>query len=230
MPTVGFMEPKADARYEDAEKFVYDGGWYENEELRHLERLLPGLRLFVDVGASLGPYTRCANQFMKNGELYAIEANPETYKRLQKLCRDWEAEGSNHIHPIHAAASSEPGKIDFFIPTVKSAHLPLSSSLFQNKAVTDDWEKVTVDCVVLDTLFEGKSPDFIKMDVEGAEYRVLKGAHQILQRGTCRFLVEVHPWGDPTIRKTPVDIFRLFYDYGYDFKRVARHWLFQKAG
>src|SRR6266850_7819540 len=111
MTTVNPMEGKADTRYEDAEKFVYAGTWYENQELRELEKLLPGVQLFVDVVASLGPYTRCANRFIKKGELYAIEANPETYKRLQQLCKDWEAEGSNHIHTIHAAASSEPGKI-----------------------------------------------------------------------------------------------------------------------
>ena len=182
----------------------------------------------MDAGASLGPYTRCANRCLKGAEIYAIEANPETYKRLNVLCKEWEAESTNHIHPIHAAASSEAGKMDFFIPTVSSGKLPLTSSLFQNAEVTKDWEAVTVDCIVFDEFFAGKSPDFIKIDVEGAEYRVLQGCDLILQQGKCRFLVEVHPWGDPTINKTPADIFKLFYSYGYDFRRVARHWLFEK--
>ena len=33
------------------------------------------------------------------------------------------------------------------------------------------------------------------MDVEGGEYRVLQGAKEILDRGKCKFLIEIHPWG-----------------------------------
>jgi FkbM family methyltransferase len=215
----------ADTRYDVAEKFVY-GASYETNELAQLPPLLEGVRVFIDVGASLGPYTFCADRTLRDADIYSIEANPQTYARLAKLCA--KSQSTNRLHPIHAAAASERGKIDFFIPSAKSSRLPLTSSLFQNQQITDDWEKVLVDCITLDDLCRDLSPDFLKMDIEGAEFRALQGAARVLESGKCRFLVEVHPWGDPTIGKRPDDIFKLFYSYGYDFRRVARHWLFEK--
>jgi len=219
-------EKTTDTRYDDAEKFLYGGNWYENSELAHLPALLGGVRVFVDVGASLGPYTFCADRTLRDADIYAIEANPQTHARLAELCA--KSKSTNRLHPIHAAVSSERGKIDFFIPSAQSSRLPLTSSLFQNQVITDDWEKVVVDCITLDDLCRETSPDFLKMDIEGAEFRALQGAAQLLARGKCRFLVEVHPWGDPTLGKRPEDVFKLFYSYGYDFRRVARHWLFEK--
>jgi hypothetical protein len=67
--------PTATDRYTDAEKFVFDENWYENAELRNLPGLLKGVRFFVDVGASIGPYTRCAAREIKDGRILAIEAN-----------------------------------------------------------------------------------------------------------------------------------------------------------
>jgi hypothetical protein len=66
--------------------------------------------------------------------------------------------------------------------------------------------------------------------VEGAEYQVLQGAERILKDGQCRFLIEVHPWGDPTIRKKPEHVFQFLNKFGYSFRRVNRHWLFEKRG
>lgn len=220
-------EPTPDARYTDAEKFLYGGQWYENSELARLPEQLGGVRVFIDVGASLGPYTLCADQALKDADIYAIEANPQTFKRLSELCA--ESKSTNRLHPVHTAVSSEAGQIDFFIPTIKSSRLPLTSSLFQNQAVTDDWEKVSVACVTLDEFCKDLAPDFIKMDIEGAEYRALLGAERILREGRCRFLVEVHPWGDPDLGKRPEDVFKLFHSHGYDFRRLARHWLFTKS-
>jgi hypothetical protein len=121
------------------------------------------------------------------------------------------------------------GKIDLHIPSETSSELPLTSSTVASEVVASDWSKVSVDCVPLDTVLAGTEPDLIKVDVEGAEYRVLQGAEGILNAGKCRFLVEIHPWGDPSIGKKPADIFNYFYDHGYDFRRVARHWHFEKA-
>jgi FkbM family methyltransferase len=219
-----------DTRYEDAEKYLFDGNWYENSELAHLPALLGGVRRMVDIGASLGPYTLCANRVLSNADIYAIEANPRTFERLEVFCRAAAAQSGNRLHPVHTAMGSEKGQIDFFIPTLESSCLPLTSSTFKNPAITNDWEKVTVDCMPLDGLCAEQPPDFVKMDVEGAEYRVLLGSQRILRESQCRFLIEVHPWGDPTLQKRPEHVFQFLNKFGYSFRRVARHWLFEKRG
>lgn len=219
-----------DTRYDDAEKFLFGGNWYENSELSHLPGLLGNVRLMVDIGASLGPYALCANRVLKDADIYAVEANPRTFERLQVFCTKAMCQSTNRLHPVHAAMGAEKGKIDFFIPTVESSRLPLTSSTFKNPLITDDWEKVTVDCITLDALCADRLPDFAKIDVEGAEYRVLQGAQRILREGQCRLLIEVHPWGDPTIQKRPEHVFQFLNQFGYSFRRIARHWLFEKRG
>jgi FkbM family methyltransferase len=209
------------------ENYVFAKDWYESAELKKLPTLLRGVRTFADVGASVGPYTKCANEILQNGRIVAIEANRSTFERLSANCRRWEAESSNRIEVIHGAAADKRGTIDFFIPGRNE--LPLTSSLIENTDTSETWRKETVPCVMLDELFAEASPDLVKLDVEGAEYRVLKGANRLLQLGQCKFLIEIHPWGDPGLGKTPADIFKLLYGVGYDFRLVARHWYFYKA-
>jgi len=49
-----------------------------------------------------------------------------------------------------------------------------------------------VRILTIDTVAQNwHAPDFIKIDVEDAEMRVLNGAHQILSQGRPVFLVEV---------------------------------------
>jgi len=207
-----------------AENYVFDGGWYENAELRALPKLLAKVRTFVDVGASFGPYTKCASETMRGGRIVAVEANRKTHERLSENCKKWEAESGCSISAVHAAVSDTAGVIDFFVPADNS--LPLTSSLIQSKEVATKWDTEKVTCVSLDDLLAKESPDLVKIDIEGAEYRALLGAKQLISAGSCKFLIEIHPWGDPELSKTPEDIFKLMYDCGYDFKVVSRHWYF----
>src|SRR6476661_409391 len=151
-------------------------------------------------------------------------------RRLRELTRGWEKLSGYRNGVIHAAAAEKDGKVDFFRTDAN-----VSGGLFMHDtgdAADRDavqWTKFEVDCITLDNLFEDVDPDLVKIDVEGSEYRVLTGARRILKRGKCRFLVEVHPWGDETVRKMPADVFRLFAEFGYDFRRTHRHWLFEKS-
>ena len=69
----------------------------------------------------------------------------------------------------------------------------------------------------------------IKVDVEGAEYRVLLGAKSLIRQRRTRFFVEVHPWGDRSMKKRPSDVFKFFLENGYDFRRIQKRWLFYPA-
>jgi FkbM family methyltransferase len=202
----------------------------EKDEIESLPELLRNVRTFVDVGASLGQYAFFANRILMDSRIYCIEADPVRVSRLKELASAWEERSSNTIAVINAAAAETNGKLSFF-----RTNANVSGGLFVHGcggAAGDkhvQWIQLEVDCVTLDSLFKELDPDLIKIDVEGAEYRVLEGASRILAKGTCRFLVEVHPWGDKSARKKPSDVFTLFARFGYDFKRTHRHWLFEKS-
>jgi FkbM family methyltransferase len=216
--------------YEMLEQQYFGANMQERVEIDRLPQILQNVRLFVDVGASIGQYTFFANKALKNARIVSIEADPIRYRRLAEAAANWEKLSSNQIRVIHAAAADKPGEVEFY-STPENSSGGLFVPLRDNPEFdgSSQWVKTEVDCVSLDSLFKDCKPDFVKMDVEGAEYRVLLGAREILQEGNCRFFVEVHPWGDEVLKKTAADVFRLFAAFGYDFKRVHRHWLFEKS-
>src|SRR3989304_10048968 len=77
----------------------------EKELIGMLPGLLGDAGVFVDVGASLGQYTYHANRALRNGRIYAIEADPVRYEELEKNCAKWQAESTKIITAVHAAAS-----------------------------------------------------------------------------------------------------------------------------
>lgn len=202
----------------------------EKDEIERLPRLLENVKVFVDVGAGLGQYAFFANTILKGAKIFCIEADPMRFPQLKELASEWEKTSANQISVVHAAVAEKNGKVDFFMTNTN-----ISGGLFVNPAEDLGSKpiartKVEVDCVSLDSLFKELKPDFVKIDVEGGEYSVLLGARGILRDGKCRFFVEVHPWGDERARKQPADVFRLLRQFGYDFRRVHRHWLFEKSG
>ena len=127
---------------------------------------------------------------MNNGKIYAIEADPLRFERLDKLCKEWEKSSTNKIFPIHAAAAESNTKVKFFITNSdrSGGFFPYSSP-----GKGHNWTEISVESTTLDNLFEDLDPDLIKVDVEGGEYRVLQGAKEILNRRKCKFLIEIHP-------------------------------------
>lgn len=215
--------------YKMLEQQYFGANMHEREEIEHLPELLQNITLFVDIGAGLGQYSYFANHILQNGEIITLEADSVRISRLRELTSEWQRSSSNKIRVIHAAVSDTSGKATFFSPSgnisggLVSVHSNPAAAAFA-------WTAVETDCVKLDSVIDKSASALIKVDVEGAEYRVLLGAQEILQQGKCKFLMEIHPWGDKTLGKEPADIFLLFARQGYGFKRIHHHWLFERSG
>lgn len=75
--------------------------------------------------------------------------------------------------------------------------------------------------VLLDDFYRESVRTVIKVDVEGAEYRVLKSGRQFLDSKETVFFVELHGWGDRSIHKYPIHVCWLF---------LANHYAVRKIG
>jgi FkbM family methyltransferase len=216
--------------YRTLEEHYFGPNMHEKKEIEALPQLLKGVHVFVDVGASLGQYTYFANRVMTGGVIYAIEGDPVRFERLSELCREWSKDpGSNRIVPLNVALSNTVGSTRFF-----ATDADRSGGLFPHEGtnagtIRHDWKEIQVRTETLDNLFRDEEPDMVKIDVEGAEYRVLLGSARILNKGKARYMVEVHPWGDPTFPARESDVFDLFAGFSYDFKRLHHHWLFART-
>jgi FkbM family methyltransferase len=186
-------------------------GQFEVEETALIKSVLPEVDLFVDVGANLGYYTCLALQAGK--DVIAFEPQKQNLRCLfQNLTANgWQEKAE--VFPL--ALSDRTGLL-----TLYGASGP-SASLVKNWAGYSSRFHQVVPVSTLDRVLAGRFDGkrlLIKIDVEGAEFQVLKGAS-----ATLRFapkpvwlleicLQEFHPEGkNPDYLAT----FQLFWECGY---------------
>jgi FkbM family methyltransferase len=140
--------------------------------------LRPGMRV-IDVGANIGYYALMIAQCIgPEGNIIAIEPSPENLPELELNIR------SNQISAT-------------VLPYAVSSHnrrgVGLRSGINSGIMEDDDAEAIThrVEQITLDTVVTGPV-DFVKLDIEGYEYRALLGAQRLLTMRPTMF-VEVHP-------------------------------------
>jgi FkbM family methyltransferase len=138
----------------------------------HLE---PGA-VFYDIGANVGFFTLIAARLVgPGGWVRSFEPHPETAEVLQ---HNLTVNNFENVEIVRAAVGAEPG-------TGKIAgNMPLTFHLAD--------EGVEVPVVTLDEVVASYPPTLIKIDVEGAEIDVLKGAEQTLLEYRPVIVCEVH--------------------------------------
>ena len=176
--TKGFVFPRGwEWKWEFKRDMVLE--WYERETVVLCRRILkPGMTA-LDIGAHIGYFTRLFSVLVgTEGKVYAFEPYPENFCLLQtNISR------LANIVLLNKAISDTNGVNRLFMSNANSG----SHSLFQpvvmlrNHTVSPSLES---EIVTLDTFWEESgrpSIDFIKMDIEGAEPRALRGAQQLLR-------------------------------------------------
>ena len=132
--------------------------------------LQPGM-VFVDIGANIGFFTLLAARAVGNtGKVYAFEPGEEHFILLEKNAQKNEY---TNIITVKKAASDSIGTASFYLQNDNlCAH-----SLLPDESSTE----VTVETTTLDEYFKTNNKvDVIKVDVEGAEPKVMAGMKQVI--------------------------------------------------
>lgn len=196
----------------------------EKQQVDDLPVLLKGCEIFVDVGASIGQYTYFANQILNDSLIYSIEADPLRFEMLEQNCKNWEKSGTNKIIPVNAIVADKEG-----INTFYSTESNISGSVFKIPQRSENWKRLDVKSITLDKLVERGENIFVKIDIEGGEYRALSGSKKLMEERNTTFLVELHSWGDYELRKYPHHVIKLFYQFSYEMTKRYNHYLFRKS-
>ncbi|MCC6004377.1 MAG: FkbM family methyltransferase [Thermofilum sp.] len=132
--------------------------------------------VFVDVGANVGFYSLIASKLVgSTGRVYAIEAVPSTIAVLRANVK---LNDCRNVVVHEVAAWSTRGKLKLSVPL----------SLYGLASVARNGLNFTVEAFTLDDLLHNENRiDLIKIDVEGAELEVLKGAQKVLRK--TRYIV-----------------------------------------
>lgn len=153
----------------------------------------------VDVGCHKGEILNLMLKFSPKGNHYAFEPIPYLYNDI-KL----KFEGKAHIYPY--ALSNVNGKTTFQL--VRNA--PAYSGIKQRKYAikNPEIEEIEVEMKTLDDVISLKEKiDFIKIDVEGGEFEVLKGARNTLSKNKPITLFECGKGASDYYGTKPEDIF-----------------------
>ena len=166
-------------------------GQYEQQEIRFVCGLLKPGDVAIDVGGHIGFFTmHMAAAVGAQGRIYAFEPLDSNADLLERSIV--ENGFSDRVRFQRAAAGAAPGIATLTFPaeTLNSGGAYL---LRDGTAPLTGNRKQEVPLVSLDSLDLRRSVRFIKMDVEGAEPQVLRGAARILAQDKPLILSELHP-------------------------------------
>jgi FkbM family methyltransferase len=174
------------------------GEWEAHVTPLFARRLAPG-DVCVDVGANIGYYTLLASRIVgARGHVYALEPAPATYAELRD---NLELNGVTNVTAIEVAAGADDGSGALYAgPPGNTGQASMQVPTGTLGASIDERTDVTVRrlaSVVADV--HRPRLRLVKIDVEGAEFAVLRGLEPLLEAGAePDILMELHPalWGD----------------------------------
>jgi FkbM family methyltransferase len=174
-------------RIDPAYRYV---SWNTDEYCAFKSALGPG-KVAFDIGANVGCYSMLFGQWVgAEGRVFAFEPSPATFSGLERHVALNRLGGV--VRPIQAAVSDESATAEF---------LMLDNQGMSRLAVGVEGDTspraVRVPTVSVDEFCagEGVTPDLMKIDVEGFELAVLRGARETIRRAGARLalFVEMHP-------------------------------------
>jgi FkbM family methyltransferase len=174
------IDPSKDA---GVELSLFQTGTYEKGTLYFITTYLKRGDCFVDVGANIGLMSIFASQCVGNpGKILAFEAHPETH---QLLLENIQLNHIENIEPFNFALGDEVGKAKIY-DNWNVNRGGASLVIHADNATGFEVEVKTLDDVIQNDF----QPKMIKIDVEGFEFQVLKGAENTIKNCKPILIIE----------------------------------------
>jgi FkbM family methyltransferase len=179
--------------------------------------------IVVDIGAHIGRYTIISSKRIgPNGKVVAIEADPSNFEMLK---RNISLNQFTNILPINYAVSSREEKVRLYLPSQESG-ITIYNTIMTDRARIEKDKFIQVNANTLDNLLEQngishEEVNWIKIDVEGAEFEVLIGATSILSKSKdIAILVEIHNSQNGTNLYRPIIEFLNRYNFRIVYEKI----------
>ncbi|MEW6388160.1 MAG: FkbM family methyltransferase [Thermodesulfobacteriota bacterium] len=178
---------KLDLNDPEQRKIYFYGHYHERYEARLIRQVLAAQDTFWDIGAHIGYFTLLAAQALHpQGKVAAFEPAKEAYARLEDNIA---LNPFNNVSAYNLAVSQKEGEARLYLT---GDIADSSANLFNPK--DDQTREEVVRTVALDQFSREQPwarPDFLKIDVEGAELAVLQGAEKTLRDFLPLLLIEM---------------------------------------
>ena len=177
-----------------------------------------GDEIFFDIGAHIGLYTLPAAIKLKKGKVYAFEPATINYKILIKHIK------MNNLENVVAQnllVGDDDKNVRFF--EQEKSVSPKNSIVKINKI--SHYNTLYKKQISLDNYFKDLdvNPDVIKIDVEGAEVLVLKGAKKLLSISKPKIYLSIHPGRINQIGQSVEELLELINNLNYNIYDINRN-------
>lgn len=157
-------------------------------------------KVFIDVGSHIGSIISAVQSYNSHIEIIGIEAIPEKVMRLRKAFPS--------VQIYECAVGDSEGEVCFYINTRKSGYSSLGKKT--DNIPNNDIKEIKVQLKTLDNLIPpDKKIGVIKIDTEGAELGVLRGASKLISKNRPIIMFESGP-NDNNLGYTKEDIYMFF--------------------
>lgn len=185
---------------------------YERQELDVIDKILDVLeaKTFFDIGANIGYISIYVGKKHGNLSIHSFEPVKATYEMLEANIKN---NGMANIKPHNVGCSDRKGEFSFFCYPQGCGN-----SSLENLSGREGICEVLCETDLLDSLYERLGEDtldFIKCDVEGAEFMVLKGGKEVISRKKPVIFVELLRKWSKEFGYAPNDVIRFMEGLGY---------------
>ena len=141
--------------------------------------------IFLDLGSNLGTYTDLINKNLKMKKIYIFEPSKICFKFLQEKYKN------RKIYIFNKALSDRKKNIKFYEKEITSQSTLNNKknrvfNNIKNKSIYN------IDCITLDQFYRinglKEIYDLVKIDCEGEDYNIIKGAKNLLKKNLIKFL------------------------------------------
>jgi len=188
---------------------------YSNGELTVIQKLAKtDPRIVIDAGANIGKYSTVLDKELKSCKIISLEPVTKTYDLLQKNLNN-----QSKFKCINKGLFSEntKKKINLF-----SSHT--HSSIYDIEGINyKPIDHTTIELIKGDDLLLNEGIDFVdflKLDLEGAEYDALLGFKDSLAKGKIGAIQFEYGYINITSKKLLIDFYNLLEPYGYKIGKI----------
>jgi len=206
------MRVNKEDRFVSAE--ILTNGVYERFETDLIKNEVKEGMTVIDAGANIGYFTLLFAKLVgPTGKVYAFEPDPDNFSILKG---NVELNGLGNVVLVNRALSDSVGVADLFLSeTNKGAH-----SLFDfNKGK----RTIKIETTTIDEYFKDldHQVDFVKMDAEGAEGKIMSGMRNFLRiNRKLKVLTEFSVIGLNSSGIRPEDFLKAFADHGFEIFNI----------
>jgi FkbM family methyltransferase len=189
---------------------------YSNGELTVLKKILKlnPSSIIIDGGANIGSYSLLINQVSSNARVFSFEPVKSTFEKLKK-----NVAACKNIIPVEKGLYKEncTKEINIFISDTHSSLYDIQGLSYESSG------KQTIELVSGDAFMKEhklNEIDFLKIDIEGAEFDAILGFEKSISNGTIKAIQFEYGYINISTKKLLIDYYNYFESKGYAIGKI----------